>query len=35
MIFGGYTSKDWSKKDGGNYDHYDEDDKSWLFSLDH
>ncbi len=33
-MFGGYTSKDWSKKNG-NYDFHVEDDKAWLFSIDH
>ena len=33
-IFGGYTSKDWGKKDG-NYSYYVEDDQAFIFSFDH
>jgi hypothetical protein len=33
-IFGGFTSKSWTKKDG-NYSFFTQDDKAWIFSFDH
>ncbi len=34
-IFGGYTSKNWTKKEG-NYSYWGEpDEKAWIFSFDH
>jgi TLD len=33
-IFGGYTSQSWTEPPKGSH-HWTEDDKAWIFSLDH
>jgi hypothetical protein len=34
-LFGGYTSQNWTKKEGNYGSYYTPDDKAWIFSFHH